>query len=899
MQDPSPRVCHRRISHLPDTAAQVLNSFRTSRYSLTTLLTTFVIVLLVLHAPSAQAQANVTGTWQTLPTTMPINPIHTALMPNGKILVVAGSGNYPAQTSFSAAVFDPIADSVTVQPVTWDMFCNGMITLPDGRPFIVGGNLQYDPFHGWQRTSAYDPATGKIVDMEDMAHGRWYPSTTVLGDGRVMVFSGLDEAGNTNTQVEIYTVGAGWSAQIPGPWVPPLYPRMHVLPNGRVFYSGSSTQSRMFDPSSNSWSGVIATTNYGGTRTYGSSVLLPLVPPNYTPKVMIFGGGNPSTATTELINLSAANPAWVYGPPMSEPRIEMVATLLPNGNILTVGGSLNDEDASTASLSADLYNPGSNTMGSAGSNAVPRLYHTVSLLLPDGTVWVAGGNPARGTYESSMEIYSPPYLFKSDGTRATRPTISSAPGKIGYGSTFQVSTPDAANINTVVLMKDGASTHAFDWDQRMVVLNFSAGSGVLNITGPPNGNIAPPGYYMIFLMNNAGVPSVAKVLQVTSAPNDVPPTATITAPAAEPTTIGPGQTVTLTGVGNSTSATITGYSWSIRGGSPATSQSSNVPVTFSAVGTYTAVLTVTDSNGITSPSPATRTIIVHPVLPAPTLTGVNPTSATQGKTNTNVTLTGTNFASGATCSFGAGIDINSCTFVSATQMTANIDVLTTAAVGARDVTITNPDSQVATLAGGFMVAAGTAAPPPSLTSVVPNAEFRGTTNAAVVLNGANFQPSPTCNFDVDFGGTINTCTYVSPTQINVSLTIAANAVLGGHNVVVANADGQKAQLINGFTVTDNLGPTVKLGNGFTPGALVMNGNALLNGSMLELTDGGFQEDSSSWYATKVNVQDFVTDFTFQISPGTTADGFTFALQNNSLASIGQGGGELRVRPSFD
>ena len=92
------------------------------------------------------------------------------------------------------------------------MFCNGMIVLPDGRPFITGGNLQYDPFFGWKRTSIYNPATGKFTDMEDMAHGRWYPTATVLGDGRVMTFSGLDEAGNTNTQVEIYKVGVGWAA---------------------------------------------------------------------------------------------------------------------------------------------------------------------------------------------------------------------------------------------------------------------------------------------------------------------------------------------------------------------------------------------------------------------------------------------------------------------------------------------------------------------------------------------------------------------------------------------------------------------------------------------------------------------------------------------------------------
>src|SRR3984893_5733666 len=560
------------------------------------------LAALAFQVAPAMGQANVQGAWQTSPTLMPINPVHTCLMADGKILVVSGSGNYPAQTTFMVGVWDPSNNTMTTQTQGWDMFCNGMVVLPDGRPYIMGGNLQYDPFHGWQRTTVDDPVTGNFVDMEDMAHGRWYPTSTVLGDGRVMTFSGLDENGNTNSQVEIYKVGVGWGAPSTAPWTPPLYPRMHLLPNGKVFYSGPSTQSRTFDPATNTWSGVIATTNYGGGRLYGSSVLLPLTPANgYTPKVIIFGGGNPSTATTEIIDLSAATPAWANGPSMSQPRIEMNATLLPNGKILTVGGSLNDEDTSTASLNADLYDSVTNTMGSAGANAVPRLYHSVSLLLPDATVWVAGGNPNRGSYEQHVEIYSPPYLFQSNGSLATRPTITTvSPSVIGYGTSFQVQTPDAANIASVVLMKAGAATHAFDMDQRMVGLNFSVGSGLLNVTGPPNGNTAPPGYYMLFLINTSGVPSVAKFVQVSTAPTDVPPTGTITSPASD-ISIAPGQSVTFAGTGTAPSGSIAGYSWVFRGGSPANSSMQNPgAVTFSTPGTYTASLTVTDNAGITN-----------------------------------------------------------------------------------------------------------------------------------------------------------------------------------------------------------------------------------------------------------------------------------------------------------
>jgi len=482
--------------------------------------TLLLSLLLSAHLCSSAMAQTAQGQWKTLPYLMPINPIHMALMNNGKVLIVAGSGNVPTNIDYEAAVWDPRTGTITTQPVGWDMFCNGMVVLPDGRVFINGGNLRYDPFLGEVRSSAYDPTTGQFTDLESMAHGRWYPTVTTLGDGSVMTFSGLSEFGLTNTAVEIYTVGSGWSPEYQSGWTPPLYPRMHLLPNGNVFVSGPAPVSTMFNTTTKIWSPV-ASTKYSGTRTYGSSVLLPLTPADgYKPRVMIFGGGDPATATTELIDLSVATPQWQYGPPMSQPRIEMNATILPNGKVLALGGSMNDEDATTASLNADLYDPDTNTFSSAGANAFPRLYHSNALLLPDATVWVTGGNPQRGTYEQHMEIYSPAYLFNADGSLATRPTIAGTPAAIGYGGGFQVQTADAANITSVVLMRPGAPTHAFDMDQRLVKLSYTVGSGVLNVTAPPNGNIAPPGYYMLFVLSLTGVPSIASFVQLSASPAD-------------------------------------------------------------------------------------------------------------------------------------------------------------------------------------------------------------------------------------------------------------------------------------------------------------------------------------------------------------------------------------------
>jgi hypothetical protein len=549
------------------------------------------------------------------------------------VLIVAGSGNqrnapnsttdYTGLPPFQATIYDPATGTTsTPQTFSWDPFCNGIVVLSDGRAFINGGTIQYDnPFEGSPQSAIYDPATNQFTNVQNMADGRWYPTVTNLSNGTVMTFSGLSESGGTNSTVEIYTVGSGWSTTFGSPFTPPLYPRMTLIPNGKVFYSGSSPGTRYFDPSTDTWSSTVYNTYYGITRTYGSTVLLPLSPPNYKPVVMIMGGGNPATNTTELIDLSAASPSWVKGPAMSQPRIEMNATILPSGKVLVVGGSLNDEDATTASLNTDLYDPVANTFNCSQSktscqpppNVYARLYHSNALLLPDATVMLYGGNPTRGTYESHIEIYTPAYLFNSNGTLATRPTITGVPATgIAYNSGFQVQTPNSASVSSVVLIRAGAPTHSFDMEQRMVTLNFTAGSGVLNVTSPLNSNIAPPGYYLLFILNSSGVPSVASFVQLSLNSTDIPPTGTITSPSTNQT-ITAGQSVSFAGSGSDPDGTISAYSWTFPGGTPSTSTLATPGnVVYSSAGTYTATLTVTDNAGLTDPSPPTRTITVNP-----------------------------------------------------------------------------------------------------------------------------------------------------------------------------------------------------------------------------------------------------------------------------------------------
>jgi hypothetical protein len=508
-------------------AISTMNRFGGNVSSFINALKCCLMIVLMLASSAAMAQSGTVGKWQILTNTLPLNPVHAAVMHNGKVLMIDGRST----TMPLGAVWDPATQIATTFTVPYTMFCNGMVVLPDGRPFVMGGTLQFKPvFTGQPLTSAYSLSAGSFTNQASMADGRWYPTGTVLNDGRVMVFSGQDEGnGDTNNTVEFFTANSGtgsWSLPFTANWVPPLYPRMHLLPSGDVFYSGSGTLSKFFNPATQVWSNG-PTTILPTARVYGTSVLLPLTPANnYDPKVMIMGGGKfdtttAATDTTEIVDLSGiAPPKWAQGPNMSEPRIQMDATILPSGNVLATGGAKFNEDPTTASFNADLYhsNPADplfNTFTSAGMNAVPRLYHSNALLLPDATVLVFGSNPPNVPFETRVELYQPAYLFKPDGTLATRPTITSVTaGPIGYNAHFQVNTPDASSIASVVLMRPAGVTHAFNMEQRLVGLSFTVNAGGLNVISPPNGKIAPPGYYMLFILNSSGVPSVAAFVQI-------------------------------------------------------------------------------------------------------------------------------------------------------------------------------------------------------------------------------------------------------------------------------------------------------------------------------------------------------------------------------------------------
>jgi hypothetical protein len=513
--------------------------------------------------------------------------------------------------------------------------------------------------------------------------------------------------------------------------------------------------------------------------------LLGLTPANnYDPKVFILGGGNSATSTTELIDLGSSSPSWSWGPDMSQARVEMEAVLLPTGDVLALGGSARDEDSSTASLNADLYDPGSNSFSSAGSNAYPRLYHTVALLLPDATVWLAGSNPSRGTWESHIESYRPAYLFNSDGSQATRPTISSTPSNIAWGGQFSVSTPDAGNISQAVLMRPGTSTHAFDMDQRLVGMSFTAGSGSLTVTAPPNSKIAPAGYYMLFLINSNGVPSVATFVQLGSSGSNPAPTVSSISPTSGS---GSGGTaVTITGTGFLSGATVSLGGTAATGVNVVSSTSITATTTSHSAGSVNVVVTNSDNQTGTLNGGYSYT----PANPAPGVSGISPaTGMTSG--GTAVTITGTGFLAGATVKFGStsasGVNVVSSTSITATTPAHS--------AGSVSVVVTNTDSQSGTLTNGYSYTN----PAPTVIGIAPNGgPLAGGTS--VTISGTGFLSGAS----VKFGSTSATgVNVVSSTSITA--TTQAHAA-GAVSVVVTNNDNQSATLSNGYTY--NPAPTV-------------------------------------------------------------------------------------------
>lgn len=477
-------------------------------------------------APAAVGGPSVAGQWGPVVAWTPHIPVSAATLPDGRVLTFASNQRttFPSGVEFTyAATWNPATGQfVEINHPSHDMFCGGIVMLPDGRVLVNGGRNTV------QLASVFDWRTDQWSRIQNMNDSRWYNTTVALPDGNAWTVSG---SGGQDT-AERWSAGTGWSrlpgitwAQVtaePG-YINIWHPFVLLAPDGRLFHFGPTD------------------TMHWMTHAGGGSIVNagPVVPGTHYPKegswvmydegrIVVAGGGanttnNPSDTTTGFsttnaytVDLATTPPTVTPAAPMTYARQFANAVVLPNGEMLVIGGNtsgLKFNDTGSI-LPCEIWNPQTGQWRTVASISVPRNYHSLALLLPDGRVMSGGGGLSGNSADHrDAQFYTPPMLFNADGTPATRPVLNTAPAEIGAAAVFTVTgTP---GLSSFAFIKMSAITHSVNTDLRRITLPFvETSAGTYQITARANLNVMTPGYWMLFGILPSGAYSVAKIIQV-------------------------------------------------------------------------------------------------------------------------------------------------------------------------------------------------------------------------------------------------------------------------------------------------------------------------------------------------------------------------------------------------
>lgn len=476
------------------------------------------------------------GSWSVFPQSIPRRGpggydgvVHAALLHTGRVLFITADETtmlWNPDDASPATFEDPVNQPhETPDAISgYSVLCSGHSFLSDGRLLVVGGG-GYGPHSKAKWGYKFDPTSKTWTRTAgSMVHNRWYPTVLTLGDQRIAnSHEILVVCGHGSGDMEIYDEASDSFAEVTlgddKPF-PNLYPGLHLLPNHSIFYSRTGwasagagggpftgdDQSGYFvftGHDTGIWNDIAPVSPSMPDRTKGMSVMLMSSTPPYV-RILVVGGSDPSTNNTyEIIDTTSLSPATNWGPatpfPDGEHRSLSSAVLLPDGNVFVCGGIQRTNSPTT------MFNPQTTSWSPMAALPSIRDYHSVALLLPSGQVMMAGWN------NTAIEIYNPPYMF-----RGARPVISSAPSLVHHGQSFVIESPDAASIVRVVLVRPMAVTHETDTEQKVLEMPYihdHANPTRLNLTAPHGGHphsLAQQGYYMMFAINNNGVPSVAK-----------------------------------------------------------------------------------------------------------------------------------------------------------------------------------------------------------------------------------------------------------------------------------------------------------------------------------------------------------------------------------------------------
>lgn len=463
------------------------------------------------------------GQWSDFPVDIPQRGpggysgiVHAALCHSGKVLFVTADETTllwdPNNTA--ASTFENPTNQPHLMPNGYSQLCGHHVFLSSGKLLSVGGGgygsnslaragYLFDP----------DPQTQSWVrTANDMSESKWYPTAVALGDERVLV-----TCGNRGGQMDVYNEASNMFSTVSGDTrgFPNLYPGLHLLPSHSLFYSrtgwGSAqaggnppndAQSAYFSFSGSNAGAWTNIQGAGANRTKGMSVMILANTPPYV-RIMVIGGVGGDQGSYEIADVTALSGATSWSAPIPFPdgqdRSLASAVLLPDGKVFVCGGS------AAANAPSALYDPAAGTWAAMAELPSPRNYHSAALLLPSGQVMMAGWNNTK------IEIYDPPYMFAG-----ARPVIAAAPGLVHHGQTFVISSPDAATITKVVLVRPMAVTHQTDTEQKVIEMpnaHDHANPDQIRVTAPDGGHphsYAQKGYYMLFALNAQGVPSVGR-----------------------------------------------------------------------------------------------------------------------------------------------------------------------------------------------------------------------------------------------------------------------------------------------------------------------------------------------------------------------------------------------------
>ncbi len=469
------------------------------------------------EALAANEPLDQVGQWGPV-TTWPFVFASAANLPDGRIIAWGGNNRttFNGGSNTYTGIWDPVTGQITEDNYAQhSMFCAIPTMRENGQIFVVGGDGTRE------RTSLFDYRTNNWRRIDDANIGRWYNGSLQLPDGQV--FMALGSPGSRYP--ELWTEGSGWQwltgIDLQGPILdytdygrPEWFPMLTVAPNGDILHLGPTPQMHYITPQGNGSIQETAAgiTDWDANNQAGTMIMFD------KGKVLTLGGVSAKNRAT-IVDMNGTTPQVTPVNNLIQPRAHSNAVVLPTGEVLVVGGTSQDvwfSDQGTI-LTPEIWNPQTQLWREVADHTVPRNYHSVALLMPDGRVFSGGGGLCGCNADHpDHQIYSPSYLFSADGTLATRPSITSATDISTFGATVDVvATP---NIQKFSMIKMSGTTHSHNTDVRFLNVPFSSDNGNYQLTLESNRNVLTPGYWMLFALNEQNVPSIAKVIQVVSEP---------------------------------------------------------------------------------------------------------------------------------------------------------------------------------------------------------------------------------------------------------------------------------------------------------------------------------------------------------------------------------------------